>query len=182
MTSARSILTQVSKASSQVFTNIDMSEPVRQSSLVTPERANELAVAAIVKTFGNRDRESRMATIRSLYTPDFIVYEPEDTVLRGAKELDDVVESLLDRRQGWELIPTSEGLKGSTKRGVRICGDSITVEWAFGPMKENGEQDVKITGSNIILVEEGAGVKAEEARIRVLYAILDGVADTNIEI
>jgi hypothetical protein len=158
-----------------------MSEPVRQSSLVTPERANELAIAAVIKTFGNRDRESRMATIKALYTPDFIVYEPEDTVLHGAKELDDVVEALLERRQGWELVPTSVGLKGSSRRGVRICGDSITVEWAFGPMKEDGEHDVQITGSNIILVEKGAGVKAEDARIRVLYAILDGVADTNIE-
>jgi hypothetical protein len=99
-----------------------------------------------------------------IYHPDVVVYEPDTEVLHGYDEIDAHVSKLLAEKAGWGFVATSE---------VKHNADYVGVAWAFGPKDEGGKVDVKITGSDVIIVEKGGdGV----ARIKRLYVILDGVA------
>ena len=155
-----------------------------QSSHITPARAAQLAVDNLVKIFSNRDPETRLATIKATYAPDFTVFEPNQVVVRGYDQLNDTVSKLLaqDDRKDWEFTALTEGVKGGIARGVRTNGDYIGIEWGFGPKKANGEVDVKASGSDVIFVERDGEVSGDEPRIKVLYVLIDGLADTRVKV
>jgi hypothetical protein len=157
-----------------------MSAP-SQSSHIKPTRAAELATANLLKIFSNRDPKSRMEAIKSTYAPDFTVYEPNNEIIRGYEALDKRVEELLAFREGWDFVALAGGVKNGKPRGVRVNGDYVGIEWGFGPMV-NGEVDVKESGSDVILVEKTGEVSGSEPRIKVLYVVIDGLADTQVAI
>ena len=100
-----------------------------------------------------------------IYTPDVVVYEPDNEVLHGYDEINAHVSKLLAERAGWGFVTTGE---------VKHNADYVGVTWGFGPKDGEGTVDVKITGSDVIIVEKGGD---EVVRIKKLYVIVDGIAD-----
>jgi hypothetical protein len=157
-----------------------MSTP-SQSSHITPSRAAELAMSNLLKIFSNRDPGSRMEAIKSTYAPEFTIYAPSQEILHGYEVLDKHVAELLAEREGWDFVTLAKGVKDGKPRGVRVNGDYVGIEWGFGP-RVNGEVDVQISGSDVILVEKEGEVSGSEPRIKVLYVVLDGLADSQVAI
>ena len=136
-----------------------------QSNVLTPSRAHFLAHGNLITIYGNPNLSARLAAMPDIYTPDVVVYEPDNEVLHGYGEINAHVSKLLAERAGWGFVMTGE---------VKHNADYVGVTWGFGPKDGEGKVDVKITGSDVIIVEKGGD---EVVRIKRLYVILDGVAD-----
>jgi len=135
-----------------------------QSNVLTASRARFLAHGNLYTIYSNRNPSARLAAMPDIYHPDVVVYEPDNEVLHGYDEIDAHVSKLLAEKAGWEFVTTSE---------VKYNADYVGVTWGFGPKDGEGKVDVKITGSDVIIVEKGGdGV----VRIKRLYVILDEVA------
>ena len=141
------------------------SAPKSQSTILTPSRAYHLATANLITIFSNRDPASRLASMPDIYAPNIVVYEPDGAVLHGHEGVNNQVSNLLSEREGWGFMQTGE---------VKYNENFVGVTWGFGPQGDDGNVDVKVTGSDAIIVEKGEdGV----VRIRTLYVIIDGLAD-----
>ena len=135
-----------------------------QSDVVTASRAHHIATTNLLSIFSNRNESTRLTAIKDIFAPDAIVYEPNHVVLRSHNEISKTVSKLLAEREGWGFVKVGE---------VKYNSDFVGVRWGFGPEGPDGV-DVKATGEDVILVGKGEdGV----VRIKVLYVVLDGVAD-----
>lgn len=154
-----------------------------QSTLISPSRAHYLAHANLITIFSNPDPTTRLAALPKIYTDDVVVYvsppplfshltnpppsyEPSSATLSGPTAINDQVSTLLSQHNGWSFTPTGP---------VKLNHDCITLTWGFGPKKENGEIEIKMTGQDVIYIHQGKD--QESARIRALYVIIDGPAD-----
>jgi hypothetical protein len=135
-----------------------------QSHILSPARAHHLATSNLT-IFSNPDATARLAAMPSVYSQDIVVYEPSNNVLRGYDEINAQVGKLLTDRDGWAFVPTGE---------VKLNQDFVGVTWGFGPKGADGRVDVKVTGTDVNLVEKHG---EEEAKIKKLYVVIDGVAD-----
>jgi len=125
---------------------------------VSASLAHTLAHNNLLGVFSNRDASSRREVIKATYTPDVVFFEPDSTE-RGHEGVDTRAQALLDERPGWEFVAD-----GPVKRNH----DMLYLAWGFGP-KVNGEVDVKVRGSDVLMVRDG--------KVDRLWVLIDGVTD-----
>ena len=121
--------------------------------------AKTLAYNNLLHVFSNRDASSRATVIKETYHPDAIMYEQSE-VLTGHEAINAKAQSLLDEREGWAFEPLGNVIKN---HGM------VYLAWGFGPRGGDGVVDVKVTGADVIIVEEG--------KIRKFWVVLEGVSD-----
>lgn len=139
-----------------------------QSHIVTPQRAHELAYNNLIRVFGERDSTKRKAVIPETYTKDVLMFDPGDELFQGHDKIHDRVGSLLAEREGWEFNPVG---------AVKLNADLVYLAWVFGPRGSDGEIDVKVTGSDHLIVKQDSD---GQVRISKLYVVLDAAAEVKL--
>lgn len=129
---------------------------------VSDELAQRLAHSNLLRVFSNRDPASRREAIKATYHPDVTLVEP-DAVATGHDGVEKTASGLLAERAGWGFVP-----HGPVKKNHEM----LYLAWGFGPVKDDGEVDVKDTGADVLIVEGD--------KIKRLWVIIDGLADVRV--
>lgn len=118
--------------------------------------ASEFIVSLLVRNlfdvFDERDRDSRVAAIQDLYTPDAIFCDPHGHHT-GHSGVESAASGLL------AMVPAD--FRFSQRTPPQVLQDSGRIEWAFGPP----DSPQKITGTDFVIVRDG--------RIAAMYTFLD---------
>lgn len=130
-----------------------------QAYIVPDSTAKKLAYGNLLHVFSNRDAASRRVAIKETYHEDVTFYEP-DQVITGHDGVDATAAKLLDERQGWGFVPSGNVTKNH---------EMVYLAWGFGPVGEDGQVDVKVTGADVLIVEDG--------KVKKFWVVLNGVTD-----
>jgi hypothetical protein len=115
----------------------------------------KLMHANLMGVFNERSSSARLATIKSIYTPDFIFYEP-DKAFQGHAAVDACVQALLDKYPGWVFRPAGP---------VSVNHNLGVLSWHFGPEGE----DPKVKGTDIAVIEGG--------KMKTLHLLMEGTTE-----
>jgi hypothetical protein len=137
------------------MTVITQNAGIPTTGAATPVDFDVLMQANIVHVFNERDSERRLIALRSFYTEDATLYDPE-SVATGPEAISAVVSALLDSLPP-DFVFTSVG------RAVGHNGVG-RLFWRAGP--PGGP--VAVTGTDFAHVEDG--------RIKRLYVLVDPAA------